>query len=73
MFTDAALTSSSTTSPNVRKDAYFGQPLATCVRAILEHRGTLNQGAANSDEIYEALAAGWLRLRGKGGRSGEAQ
>jgi hypothetical protein len=58
LYADETLRVTSATAATTRKDAYYGQPLATCVRAILEHRGALNQGAATSDEIYEALVAG---------------
>jgi hypothetical protein len=55
MYADAEL---APVSMNIRKDAFFGQPLATCVRLVLEARAAMNQGAATTDEIYNSLVAG---------------
>jgi hypothetical protein len=43
---------------NLRKDQFFGQPLATCVKTILEARGAANQGGATTEELFEVLTQG---------------
>jgi hypothetical protein len=42
----------------IRSDQFYGQPLATCVRTILEMRRGAQLGAASVNEIFDALAAG---------------
>ncbi|MGE0062336.1 MAG: hypothetical protein AB7T86_09685 [Xanthobacteraceae bacterium] len=42
----------------IRSDQFYGQPLASAVRTILEMRRQQNLGAASINEIYEALVAG---------------
>jgi hypothetical protein len=42
----------------IRADQFYGQPLATAVRTILEMRKQQNLGAATVKEIFEALTAG---------------
>lgn len=42
----------------IRPDQFYGQPLATAVRTILEMRKAQNLGAATVKEIFEALTAG---------------
>jgi hypothetical protein len=42
----------------IRSDLFYGQPLATCVRSILEMRRSANRGAATVNEIHAALTAG---------------
>jgi len=45
--------------PNrIRADQFYGQPLASAVRTILEMRRQQNLGAATVNEIFEALTAG---------------
>jgi hypothetical protein len=43
---------------NIRKDQFFGKPLATCVKLILEARGAANQGGATTEELFEILKSG---------------
>lgn len=43
---------------SVRSDQFFGQPLASAVKAILEMRQAANLGAASINEIYEVLVRG---------------
>lgn len=45
-------------SLSIRSDQFYGQPQATCVRAILEMRKALDQGPATIAEIYDALLQG---------------
>lgn len=42
----------------IRSDQFYGQPLASCIREILEMRKALNQGPATTNEIYDALVEG---------------
>jgi hypothetical protein len=42
----------------IRPDQFYGQPLATAVRTILEMRKAQNLGAATVKEIFETLTAG---------------
>jgi hypothetical protein len=45
--------------PNrVRPDQFYGQPLATAVRTILDMRKQQNLGAATINEIFDALTKG---------------
>lgn len=45
-------------SLTIRSDQFYGQPLASCIRDILEMRKALNQGPATINEIYDALVEG---------------
>jgi|SRR3569623_85193 len=45
-------------SLSIRSDQFYGQPLATCVRTILEMRKALDQGPATIAEIYDVLLQG---------------
>jgi hypothetical protein len=49
----------------IRSDEYYGKPIATVVRAILERRGAANLGAASVNEIYEEMVAGGYHFGGK--------
>ncbi|MGY2991189.1 hypothetical protein [Bradyrhizobium sp. USDA 4508] len=42
----------------IRPDQFYGQPLASAVRTILEMRKQQNLGAATNNEIFDALIAG---------------
>jgi DNA-directed RNA polymerase delta subunit len=46
-------------------DEYYGKPLATVVKQVLEKRKAAGRGAARLDEIYEQLVAGGCKLTGK--------
>lgn len=43
---------------SMRSDRFYGQPLATAVRDILEMRKVANLGAASINEIYSTLISG---------------
>ncbi len=43
---------------SIRSDQFYGQPLASAVRTILEMRKQRGLGAAQNNEIYDALKAG---------------
>jgi hypothetical protein len=57
MFADGDLQSKSALL-NIRRDQFFGRPLATCVKLILEARGAENQGGATTEELFEVLKQG---------------
>lgn len=42
----------------IRPDQFYGQPLASSVRVILEMRRAANLGAGSINELYDALMAG---------------
>ncbi len=46
------------TPTNIRSDQFYGQPLASAVRTILEMRKQRGLGAAANNEIYDAFIAG---------------
>jgi hypothetical protein len=46
----------------IRRNAYYGQPLASCVRDILEMRKSIGLGEASLDEIMAALKEGSFDL-----------
>jgi len=46
-------------------DEYYGSPLATVVKEVLEKRKAAGRGAATLDEIYNYLLAGGCKLIGK--------
>lgn len=50
--------STSTHAAPIRSDEFYGLPLATVVRTVLEKRRAMNHGAATVAEIYEAMRAG---------------
>src|SRR5437773_11001322 len=41
-----------------RSDQFFGRPMATAAREILEQRGTRNLGAISLDELFDTMRAG---------------
>jgi hypothetical protein len=45
-----------------RRDEFYGQPLSTVVRKILEARKAANQGAAFVTEIYDAMVNGGFKF-----------
>jgi hypothetical protein len=65
IYGDAELAISSGPSLSIRGDQFYGQPLATCIREILEMRKALNQGPATVNEIYDALATGGFKFETK--------
>jgi hypothetical protein len=48
-----------------RKDQFYGRPLATVAREILEMRFAANLGAASIDEIFDALKSGGYQFEFK--------
>jgi len=49
----------------IRPDQFYGQPLASAVRTILEMRKQQNLGAATVNEIHESLVAGGYQFQTK--------
>jgi len=49
----------------VRPDQYFGRPMATVVREILERRKALNLGAIPLNDLYDAMKVGGFEFSTK--------
>jgi hypothetical protein len=49
----------------IRSDQFYGKPLASAVRTILEMRRQKNRGAALVNEIHDALVAGGYQFNTK--------
>jgi hypothetical protein len=64
MYSDADLASRAGSKP-IRPDEYYGKPLATVVRLVLERRDAMGLGAATVNEIYDEMAAGGFHFGGK--------
>ena len=60
-FQDAELQPSGV-AVTVKRNAYFGRPLTTCVREFLTMRKSAGLGPANIDEIFAALRDGGYDL-----------
>lgn len=56
---------SSKTFPITRKDQFYGKPLATVVREILEWRGSRDMGAIPLDELFDLMKQGGYGFEGK--------
>jgi hypothetical protein len=52
-------------SVGIRSDEFYGKPLASVVRAILEKRSAAGLWAASLDEIFEAMLQGGFRFDAK--------
>src|SRR6266480_2356748 len=48
-----------------RSDQFFGRPMATAAREILEQRGARNFGAISLDELYDPMKAGGFDFENK--------
>src|SRR5439155_5537146 len=48
-----------------RSDQFFGRPMATAAREILEQRGVRNFGAISLDELYDTMKAGGFDFENK--------
>jgi len=64
IYADSQQTTSGIT-PSIRPDEFYGKPLATVVRSILEKRGVAGLGAATVGEIYEAMVQGGYEFMAK--------
>src|SRR4051812_5529067 len=65
MFSDAEMNVSSGPSLSIQSDQFYGQPLASGIRQILELRKGLGQGPATVNDIYEALKEGGYKFETK--------
>lgn len=61
LYTDAELVVSKSAGP-MRADAYYGQPMATAIRMILERRKAANLGPCTANEIYDSLVEGGYKF-----------
>lgn len=50
---------------NIQPDQYYGQPLASAIRAILEMRRANGRGPATVREIYDTLCEGGFKFEAK--------
>ena len=48
-----------------RSDQFFGRPMATAAREILEQRGARNLGAISLDELFDTMKAGGFAFDNK--------
>lgn len=64
LYADAALASAAGSS-KTRPDEYYGKPLATVIRLVLEKRQAGNLGAATVNEIYDEMVAGGYHFQAK--------
>jgi hypothetical protein len=58
IYSDAELQTSPTVNLAIQSDQFYGQPLASSIRAVLEMRRALNQGPATINEVHAALVEG---------------
>jgi hypothetical protein len=58
IYSNAELQSGPTVNLAIRSDQFYGQPLASSIRVVLEMRKALNQGPATINEIHQALLDG---------------
>jgi hypothetical protein len=61
LYAEADLAPSTPQAFSFKQDAFFGKPLASCVRQILEQRGS----ATNQDELYDQLVKGGFDFEAK--------
>src|SRR5690349_21105008 len=61
MYPDAAEASSGP-SLSIRGDQFYGQPLASSIKAVLDLRRARNDGPASVNQIYESLVAGGFKF-----------
>lgn len=65
MFSETELRSTISQTQAIRSDQFFGQPLATSVKFILQRRRAAGLGAVPLDALCNTLAAGGYVLEGK--------
>lgn len=58
MYQDTEIHESGGLALSIQGDQFYGQPLSTCIRQILEMRKALRQGPATVNEIYADLTRG---------------
>jgi hypothetical protein len=64
MYADVSSPSSAATLP-IRGDQYFGRPMATVVREILERRKAQGSGAMPLNDLYDTMKAGGFEFSTK--------
>jgi hypothetical protein len=65
IYTDAELQSGPSVNLAIQSDQFYGQPLASSIRTVLELRKALNQGPATINEIHAALVEGGFAFETK--------
>jgi len=58
MYTDGELQASSGPSLSIKSDQFYGQPMITALRQVLEMRKALEQGPATINELHASLSEG---------------
>jgi len=61
-YADSEIDSDGRSGGIIRSDEYYGQPLATAVRMILERRRAAGQGATTVAQLYDDLIAGGYKF-----------
>lgn len=62
LYTDLDADKPAASLNNLRGDEFYGQPLSTVVRRILEARKAAGDGAASVNEIYDSMVAGGFKF-----------
>lgn len=65
VYAEAELNVSASVPLSIQADQFYGQPLASCIRTILEMRRALKQGPASLNDIYSALIQGGYKFETK--------
>jgi hypothetical protein len=65
IYPDAELQGGPSLNLAIQSDQFYGQPLASSIRTILELRKALNQGPATINEIYSSLIEGGFAFETK--------
>ncbi|MCB1230459.1 MAG: hypothetical protein KDN19_09350 [Verrucomicrobiae bacterium] len=65
MYADAQLNPETRGEIGFANDDFYGKPLATCVKQILERNKASGGGAMSVEEIYQILLAGGYHFDGK--------
>jgi hypothetical protein len=60
----SATTASSKLFPLQRSDQFFGRPMATVVKEVLQWRGKSGLGATSIDDLYSTMEAGGFEFQG---------
>ena len=62
MYPAEELQTNSSGNTGFRSDQFFGKPMATAVKEILEQRGARNLGALSLDDLFDTMKAGGFQF-----------
>lgn len=65
IYADADLVTEEAKTLQFANDEFYGQPLATCAKKILEHIKATGGGATSINDLYEILVEGGYHFEGK--------